>query len=776
MENIKDKNEKMTAFSLFLLKRELQIILKQKLFYVAAIFFVIITSFFHFIAGNFFSLDLGSSSLSQFFLSMPYICILVIPTLTMNVWNLKNDTFESFPISTTKKVFVKFLALILLFLLILIFTLPVVFFTNSFGNVSFSSVFTGYFVIFLYGSCVISLCLFIFSFFQNKALAFFSAAIILAIINSSHFLPLYFNLPSFLATFARSLSVSWHFDAASKGILDTRDCLFYVILSALFCVLTVYHINSRKKGNFNKQVIFFPIIALLLILNSTLYYTRLDLTSEKQFTLEKDSSETLENLLSPLEITYYLSPELENIYPQVRDVKDFLYQLSYKNKLISVKVVNPKEKSLENALANLGIVSQQIQTTEENKTSFVQVYSSILLEYSGKYKTIPFVISTSELEYNLLTRIKSLSSNFQMEALLISGNGLSFDKEYSYVIPWFEAAGFSPKIISAPDLDKTFVAPNQCLVVLGSSKLTLNDAVSIESYLQRGGKALFAVSPNTVDITSTWAATNEGYDPIIDMLTTWGFSIGNEIIQDISNYRLRMYATNPDNSIDYNNSIYVNYPFWLVTLPQFVNNEFIVTKNFSSFESYWSSPITLKKTGNGEYTPLIFTSQLAWLQAPYSITESQAFVTDPLSSANTKPSNIENGQYLIAATFSGDLPAYYLTNGIENTKITVISDQYFPSTVIENTNSPNNLNFLISNALYLSGNENLISVKNKGLTNTSLYKITDSSDFKKQMILTNLTVFLFVPLMILALYIFQIIYRKVQNQKAKERFLQGEKQ
>ena len=158
-------------------------------------------------------------------------------------------------------------------------------------------------------------------------------------------------------------------------------------------------------------------------------------------------------------------------------MKDFLYQLSYKNKLISVKVVNPKEKSLENALANLGIVSQQIQTIEENKTSFVQVYSSILLEYSGKYKTIPFVISTSELEYNLLTRIKSLSSNFQMEALLISGNGLSFDKEYSYVIPWFESAGFSPKIISASDLDKTFVAPNQCLVVLGSAKLTLNDAV-----------------------------------------------------------------------------------------------------------------------------------------------------------------------------------------------------------------------------------------------------------------------------------------------------------
>ena len=96
--------------------------------------------------------------------------------------------------------------------------------------------------------------------------------------------------------------------------------------------------------------------------------------------------------------------------------------MSYKNKLISVKIVNPKEKSIENALSNLGIVSQQIQTTEENKTSFVQVYSSILLEYSGKYQTIPFLISTSELEYNLLTRIKSLSSNFiPLSKLSING-------------------------------------------------------------------------------------------------------------------------------------------------------------------------------------------------------------------------------------------------------------------------------------------------------------------------------------------------------------------
>ena len=125
--------------------------------------------------------------------------------------------------------------------------------------------------------------------------------------------------------------------------------------------------------------------------------------------------------------------------------------------------------------------------------------------------------------------------------------------------------------------------------------------------------------------------------------------------------------------------------------------------------------------------------------------ESSAFITDPFSSVNSKPSNVANNQYLIAATFSGDLPAYYLTKDIKDTKITVISDQYFASNVIENTNSPNNLNFLVTNALYLAENEKLISIKNKGIVNTSLYKITDSEEFAQQMILTNLTVFVFVP-------------------------------
>ena len=752
-------------FFVFLIKKELKSILKQSYFYISGAFFVLFCGFIHFFSQKFFSLDVGSSSLSQFFLGMPYISILVVPTLVMNTWNFQNDVFESLPVSITKNVLSKFISISILFLLILIFTLPIVFFTNAFGEISWASVFTGYFVIFLYGCCVISLCLFVFSFFQNKAVGFFVAAILLALIDTIHFLPIYVNLPSSISFLCRNLSVSWHFDAASKGILDSRDCFFYIILIFLFCVLTIFHIKSKKKGKFFKEVLFYPLISILLLVNLNLYYTRIDLTTEKQFSLSKETKSTLKELSSPIEITYYLSNDLEKIYPQVRDVKDFLYQLSYENNLVSVKTVDPKDKGLDASLARLGITSQQIQSTEENRTSVSSVFSSILIETNGKYETLPFVLGTSELEYNLLTRIKKLTSNFQMEVLILIGNELSLNNEYSYVEPWFESAGFKTRQVLAKDLETITVAPNQCLLVLGSSELTLNDAVSIETYLQNGGKALFAVSPNTVDIISSWTATNLEFDPIIDMLSTWGFTIGNQIIQDISNFRIQMYGTTDDNQIDYNNLLYVNYPFWIVTLPQFTNFDSIITENFSRFESYWASPISIKQVGDGEYTPLVYTTQQAWLQAPYSIVESEAFVTAPFSSANSKPSNVDYGQYLIAATYKGNLPSYFLTNGIENTKITVFSDQYFPSVMIKNTNSPNNLNFLVTNCIYLTDNEYLINIKNKGYSNTSLYKITDMAEFNEMKKTTIFCCMILIPLIILGIFFAQLILRKITISK-----------
>lgn len=755
---------------LFNLEKELLVLIKQPVFYVVLIGFCVFTSFFTFFVNNFFSLEMGSSDLRQFFLSMPYVSLLIIPVLTINIWYNQNDLFKSFPISAKNLVFSKVICLWFAYFVMLFFTIPTVFCVNKFGFVSIPQVFTGYFGILLYSLAIISVCVYIFILLQNKSIALLVSVLAISVINTIHFLPLLIELPSWLSSFARVFSASWHFDSASKGILDSRDCFFYIIFASLFIVLSIEHQTNEKKGKISINSFLYPVIACLLLLNTNFYYVRIDLTLQKQFSLSAETKNTVQNVNSPLQITYYLSKELEELYPQVQDIKEFLYQFSYENSNIKVKTIDPQSKNAAvstKTLENLGITTQQIQSTESNKTSLVSVYSSILIEYQDKFSVIPFTIAFNTLEYELVTRLKSLTTAFNMEVLLLVGNDLSTQKEYAYVIPWLQTAGFSVKQVSAYDLESTTVSPHQCLVVLGSSELTLNDTVSIETYISNGGNALFAVSANTVDIVSTWEATQIPFDPVIDMLGTWGFAIGKELVSDLSNYRLQMYAANGSN-VDYNNSVYINYPFWVVTLPQFSNNNHLITKNFSGLEVYWANPISINLVGDGEYTSLVKTSTMAWLQAPYQFSSEKAFQTEPFSLANQKPDDQTYEQFTVAAIFEGTLPPYYLDSNIQNAKISVISDQYFASTMVENTNSPHNLNFLIDNCLYLSNSEALINIKNKNAVNNNLYKITDEKEFENQKQKTIILTFAIIPTVILFLAITVFVVRKKVNLIQKE--------
>ena len=109
-------------------------------------------------------------------------------------------------------------------------------------------------------------------------------------------LPLYCALPKFLYIVCNQLSVYWHFDAASKGIIDTRDIIFYLVIISLFLFLAIQHRIKVKTGK--KSIIPFlsVCVANLVIINSSLYYGRFDITDEKQFSVSEIGKARLETL------------------------------------------------------------------------------------------------------------------------------------------------------------------------------------------------------------------------------------------------------------------------------------------------------------------------------------------------------------------------------------------------------------------------------------------------------------------------------------------------
>ena len=81
---------------------------------------------------------------------------------------------------------------------------------------------------------------------KNQVTAALLAAVALAVVNAVHLLPLYVNLPAALILIVDSISFAWHFDAASKGIFDTRDIAFYIVVTAFLLFWCVFVLEKRK--------------------------------------------------------------------------------------------------------------------------------------------------------------------------------------------------------------------------------------------------------------------------------------------------------------------------------------------------------------------------------------------------------------------------------------------------------------------------------------------------------------------------------------------------
>lgn len=732
------------------IKANLFKIIIQPVTYITGAIFVLSVNFAFFQLRGFFNLDTCSVEVRHIFSIIPYISALIIPTIVIIIEDKKRLNNDCLPVSSLQAVCARITASFIIYLFFLLLTVPSVCILNGFGDIEVSKVLTGYFGILLYGVAICSFCCFIATFFTNRIASFFVSVFVVFLVTVCHLLPQYVKLPNFLSTLLTFFSVAWHTDAAGKGIIDTKDIFFFITLTVLFAWLAVIKTDSAKKKSRPLYSVLVLCAGVLTIAVTSMFYVRIDTTKEKQFSLSETGKKVVKSADSPLSITYYLSPELETLYPQVRDVKDYLNTLATENKNISVLTVNPADLDSTGRLEELGILSQQLQTSEENKTSYVSVYSSILLEYGSNVATIPFLLSTASLEYDLLVRIRALTTGIVNTVFLYAGNGLSVDEYYPYLKPWLQASGFICSDVTTEELYERKNTDNVVLLVLGSSNTNQSDAAAIENWVLKGGAVFFAVSPNVTEIKGTWATKHTGTDPIIEMLDVWGIGIESGICVDNSAcYRIRMYSSSGGDAK------YIDYPYWLNTTV--TNNSILDSMQPPVF--YWASPLYFAQWQEAKVTPLVETSDDAWLVFPDD--NEGEYITDPFLISYLVPDNKSKGKYVLAASLEGIINGCYDTRKSPSVRLIVAGDQYFPSSIIENTNSLyQNMDLLLSSILWLNNNDELIPIKNKGNINTTPYKITSENEFASKTTGIKTVCFIIIPVSILIMYVFVDIIRK----------------
>ncbi|MCL2273122.1 MAG: ABC transporter permease subunit [Treponema sp.] len=235
--------------ALTLARKELNQYLNAPAFYGAAVFFLVFTSVFLFYFNRYFSTD--QATLRPYFSFFPIVFIFVIPVITMRSWaeERKTGTVElllTMPFTEWDLVIGKFISAFTVLCMILLATLPLPLSLLGLGHFDAGTIFCEYFGVFLLGASATSLGLLLSCLSKNQAGAFLGSAVALMFVMLVNMLALSFNMPQWLARFINFFSLSYHFESFSKGLLDTREMMYFILSTALFLYLNTKVILFRK--------------------------------------------------------------------------------------------------------------------------------------------------------------------------------------------------------------------------------------------------------------------------------------------------------------------------------------------------------------------------------------------------------------------------------------------------------------------------------------------------------------------------------------------------
>ena len=216
---------------------------------MAYIFLVV----FSLISGYFFSNTfflIGQSDLRSLFNIIPMVYLFFIPAITMSLIAKEKNTGTmevlcTLPIKDYELIIGKFLSSISLLIVGLVFTSIHLITLMKFGtNIDYGAIFTGYLGLFFVGALYASIGTFASSLFDNQVISFIVAVFIVMIFFL--FDKLLIFVPSFIAGFIQYLSVGFHASSISRGVIDSRNIIYFISVIGFFLFMTIQILNSRK--------------------------------------------------------------------------------------------------------------------------------------------------------------------------------------------------------------------------------------------------------------------------------------------------------------------------------------------------------------------------------------------------------------------------------------------------------------------------------------------------------------------------------------------------
>ena len=407
--------------------------------------FLAVTLFSFFWVDAFFAR--GIADVRPLFRWMPVLMIFLVSALTMRQWSgeQRDGTLEllmTLPISPIKLVLGKFLAVLVLVVVALALTLGLPITVWLVGNLDWGPVWGGYIASILLAAAYAGIGLFVSSRTDNQIVALLSSVLVCGLfylIGSGGVTDFFGDS---VGEVLRAIGSGSRFESIERGVIDLRDLLYYLSLTAFFLTLNVLSLESKRWSTGENTEVYRRgfsltvglILANLMVLNVWLFPLgglRLDLTEYREYTLSSTTKDLLADLNEPLLIRGYFSERTHPLLaPLVPAVEDMLREYDVASGgMVQLEIVDPAKEPDKEAEANqvYGIRPTPFQVSGKYEASIINSYFDILIRYGDQSTVISFndIIEVQQLrdgtvdiqlanfEYDLTSAIKKTVYGFQ---------------------------------------------------------------------------------------------------------------------------------------------------------------------------------------------------------------------------------------------------------------------------------------------------------------------------------------------------------------------------
>jgi len=545
--------------------------------YIAAIVFLLITGLFLWVfPGNYNIPDGGYASLEGLFEIAPWIYLFLIPAVTMRMFSdeKRNGTIELLltrPLTEMQLILVKFSAalvvIILTLLPTLIYFLSVYLLGNPVGSIDSGATWGSYIGLFFLAVIYLTIGLFTSSLTDNQIIAFILALFLCFFWYSGFEFVASLPIPASISEFLTSLSINSHYESVSRGVLDSRDLLYYLIMAGFFLLLTRIVIEWKRRPLKRSLIhlVTFCVIAIVVSIISQSSFFRVDFTSEKRYTLSLQSRELLRKVNTPVVAEIFLEGDLppglrklqSSLIEQLHDMKIYCNEPLFIEKTNPYAKVKPSEqkKYFESLMAR-GIIPTNVRITTDQGTVTKRIFPAVVLRAGGNEVVINLlkndpllrdeenlIHSKELLEYELSRGFKVLFQDRKEKVAFLTGHAEMDEKQ---VFDFSQTLSESFNIIRVTT-DNLFAAPDsfKALIIAGpENRFPERDKFILDQYLMKGGRIMWLIDPVSVSLDSLSTGMSTMAFPkdlnLNDQLFHYGIRYNADLVQDVSCLQIKV--------------------------------------------------------------------------------------------------------------------------------------------------------------------------------------------------------------------------------------------